>query len=142
MCKKVLKIVSNSSSAFKALQNSVKEFEVLSRLKHPCICRAIGINTSEYVKDTNVNTNEETDVTTVALFLEFEDYSITDYLSNMNNTLKTKIAVEIAHAMNFIHKKGLIHRDLKIDNIRLNCIFEAKIIDFGLVRIHEILSDK
>ena len=60
----------------------------------------------------------------------------------MNNTLKTRIVVEIVHAMNFIHKKGLIHRDLKIDNIRLNCIFEAKIIDFGLVRIHEILSDK
>lgn len=142
MCKKVLKIVNNDRLAFKALQNSIKEFEVLSHLNHPCICRAIGINTSEFVKDTNVNTNEVTDVTTVALFLEFQDYSITDYIKNMNNTLKTKIVVEIVHAMNFIHKKGLIHRDLKIDNIRLNCIFEAKIIDFGLVRIHEILSDK
>lgn len=43
--------------------------------------------------------------------------------------------------MNFIHKKGLIHRDLKIDNIRLNSIFEVKIIDFGLVRIHEVLNE-
>ena len=70
-----------------------------------------------------------------------EDYSITDFLNKINNTLKTKIIIEIAHAMNFIHKKGLIHRDLKIDNIRLNSIFEAKIIDFGLVRIHEVLNE-
>ena len=70
-----------------------------------------------------------------------EDYSITDFLNKINNTLKTKIIIEIAHAMNFIHKKGMIHRDLKIDNIRLNSIFEVKIIDFGLVRIHEVLNE-
>lgn len=101
---------------------------------------AIGINTSEIVNDPNVPTENE--LTTFALFLGLEDYSLSECLPKMNNTLKTKIVVEIAHGMNFIHKLGLIHRDLKIDNIRLNCIYEAKIIDFGLVRIHEILFEK
>ena len=144
MCKKILKFVENDQKKFKVLQNSIKEFEILYNLNHPCICRAIGINTSEVITDSNISTKnrKKSEMTTIALFLEFEDYSIQDYLKKMNNTLKTKIVVEIVHAMNFIHKNGLIHRDLKIDNIRLNCIFEAKIIDFGLVRIHEILSDK
>lgn len=47
----------------------------------------------------------------------------------MNNTLKIRIVIELVHGMNFIHKQGLIHRDLKIDNIRLNSVYESKIID-------------
>ena len=136
MCKKIIKVLSKAESSFKVMQNSIKEFEVLWMLDHPCICRAIGINTSETVNDPNI----KQEMTTIAIFLEFEEYSITDILNIMNNTLKTKIIIEIAHAMNYIHKKGLIHRDIKIDNIRLNSIFEAKIIDFGFVRIHEALD--
>ena len=53
----------------------------------------------------------------------------------MNNTLKMKIAVEIAFGMQYLHSIGMIHRDLKIENVMLNSIFEAKIIDFDLVRM-------
>lgn len=141
MCKKILKIEENQDSAFKAVQNALKEFQVLYGLHHPCICGAIGINTSEVVLDANIGTDDDKEVTTIALFLEFQDYSLSDALKKMNNTLKTRIVVEIAHAMKYIHKHGLIHRDLKIDNIRLNCVYEAQIIDFGLVRIHECLTE-
>ena len=144
MCKKILKYVENEEIAFKTLQNAIKEFEVLSQFSHPCICKALFINTSEAITDPNISMKEGSKnavITTIALFLEYEDYSLSDCLKNMNNTLRTKIVVEIVHGMKAIHKKGLIHRDLKIENIRLNCIYEAKIIDFGLVRIHELLSD-
>ena len=39
-------------------------------------------------------------------------------------------------AVNFIHKKGIVHRDLKLDNILLNSStqgnFDVRIADFGL----------
>lgn len=41
--------------------------------------------------------------------------------------------------MSFIHKLGMIHRDLKVDNIMLDSNYDAKIIDFGLVSINESL---
>ena len=57
----------------------------------------------------------------------------------MNNTLKTKIEFEFEFEFGFgmyrLHSIGLIHRDLKIDNIMLNSIFEAKIIDFDLYHV-------
>ena len=41
--------------------------------------------------------------------------------------------------MSFIHKLGMIHRDLKVDNIMLDSNYDAKLIDFGLVSINESL---
>ena len=77
------------------------------------------------------------------MFLEFLDFKLNDVLkSDIKNTLKVRIIIEIAHAMKFIHSKGLIHRDLKIENIMLNSVYEAKVVDFGLVRIHEFLNQE
>lgn len=42
--------------------------------------------------------------------------------------------------MNFIHKNELIHRDLKIENIMVNSVFESKLVDVGLARINDINS--
>lgn len=54
----------------------------------------------------------------------------------LDNTTKTKIAFGMAH----VHKLGMIHRYIKINNIMLNKRFEAKIIDFGLVHVSEMLN--
>lgn len=141
MCKKVLKGSPNDQTNFKNVQNSIKEFEVLYRLNHPCICKVIGINISETIKDSNLK--EENEMTTIALFLEFLDFKLDEIIkSNIKNTLKVRIVIEIAHAMNYIHKKGLIHRDLKVENIMLNSVYESKVVDFGLVRIHEFINEE
>ena len=107
MCKKILKIIANNESKFKTLQNAIKEFVILYNLDHECICKAIGINTAGLVAGSNINSNEENEeeVTTVAIFLEFIKYCLSECLKTMNNTLKTRIIIEIAHAMNYIHKK-------------------------------------
>ena len=131
LCKKVLKV---ESASFKDLQNAMKEFEVLHRLHHPCICSAIAINTSEVL-------SEEEEVTTVALFIEFIDFTLKDCLSKnmLNSTLKTRIIVELSHALRYLHSKNMIYRDLKVSNIMLNSVYQVKLIDFGLVRINECL---
>ncbi|KAK8839890.1 hypothetical protein M9Y10_031603 [Tritrichomonas musculus] len=74
-------------------------------------------------------------MTTVALFIEFIPYKLKDALDKkiLNNTLKVRVALEVAFGMSHIHNKGMMHRDLKIENIMLNYAFEAKIIDFDLV---------
>ena len=153
MCKKVVKCTDDEGS-FKKLQNSMKEISVLKEIDHPSICKAIGFNMQEKISNLKIQKDEEKEEeienedeeeeeeekTTVALFLEFIPYKLKDILktSLMNNTLKTKIAVEIAFGMEHIHQLGMIHRDLKIENIMLNYIFEAKIIDFDLVHVTDI----
>lgn len=71
MYKKVLKENKDDKEAFKNLKGILKEFDVLHEIKHPCICKAIGMNTSEPVKDDNLKSDKK--ITTVAVFLDFDE---------------------------------------------------------------------
>ncbi|KAK8841617.1 hypothetical protein M9Y10_027242 [Tritrichomonas musculus] len=137
MCKKVIKEVSDDR-AFKALKNAVKEIEVSGAVRHPCICDLLGYNTQERLPVFG----KESEKTTVALFFELLPYSVKEVASKnlLSNTLKVRIAVEVAFGMSHLHSRGMMHRDLKLENIMMNSVFDSKIIDFGLVRARD-LSD-
>ena len=47
---------------------------------------------------------------------------------------RVEIAFAIAKAMSFLHGRGIIHRDLKCENILLTTDFDVKVCDFGFAR--------
>jgi eukaryotic-like serine/threonine-protein kinase len=54
-------------------------------------------------------------------------------------TLPAKLAVmaQVASGMALVHARGLFHRDLKPANIHVTMTGQAKIMDFGLVRLSD-----
>lgn len=53
-----------------------------------------------------------------------------------------KIAKQMAMALFYLHKKGILHCDLKSQNILLNDDWTIKLCDFGLARYrHKFESD-
>jgi serine/threonine-protein kinase len=44
-------------------------------------------------------------------------------------------AIQIAEALLEAHRKGIIHRDIKSENIILNAKDQIKVMDFGLVKL-------
>jgi serine/threonine-protein kinase len=52
---------------------------------------------------------------------------------------KLRIALQIARALDFIHRHKIIHRDIKPENIHINSAGLVKLMDFGIAK-HEDLS--
>ena len=132
MCKKIL---IPEDRLFEHMQKAIKEFELLHSINHPCICKIYGINTSEVIQE------DDEEITTIALFLEYIEFDLKDCLNNkmLTNTIKVQIIIEIIHALIYIHDHNMIYRDLKIENVRLDSNLNSKIVDLGFIKINEAL---
>jgi serine/threonine protein kinase len=54
--------------------------------------------------------------------------------------LRSKLAVarQIAGALAYVHSKGIIHRDVKPDNIRVDIAGHVKLVDFGIAKTDDL----
>ena len=60
---------------------------------------------------------------------------------NLSTRDKTRILSQTAEALKYIHARGLIHRDVKPDNILIGNHGEALLTDFGLTQQRELQSE-
>ncbi|ESO06257.1 hypothetical protein HELRODRAFT_64399 [Helobdella robusta] len=49
---------------------------------------------------------------------------------------------QIVDAVKYLHKNGIIHRDLKLSNVLLGENYEVKVSDFGLATLVDLVGDK
>lgn len=101
-----------------------REIFSMSVLRHPSLVKFCGYTTEP----------------PFCLLTEYmENGSLHDFLhrnpKDLTPTDKTLIALDIARGLEFLHGRGVIHRDLKSLNILLDSRKRAKICDFGLIRM-------
>ena len=92
-------------------------------LNHPNICTVYGIHEEDEHP-----------------FIEMEYIdgpTLRDKLTTPNPKLETVIAyaVQIGDALQEAHSKGIVHRDIKADNIMVNAKNQVKVMDFGLAKL-------
>ena len=105
------------------IRRFVREARAASALNHPNILTIYEIGeidgvrfmASEYVKGQ-----------TLTAFLQPEEPTLNDIL---------KIAVQIASALEAAHEAGIVHRDIKPDNVMIRKDGIVKVLDFGLAKL-------
>jgi len=120
--KVALKVVHEESRLDdEARERLLREARALSHLDHANICRIY-----DYIE------TGDSDL----LVLEFIDgRTLTDAGSQKKSRAeKLRIAISIAEVLVVAHRAGILHRDLKPDNVMLTTTDEVKVLDFGLAR--------
>jgi eukaryotic-like serine/threonine-protein kinase len=107
----------------------IQEAQSAAALKHPNIAVVYEID-------------EADGVTFIAMEL-IEGRRLRDLVQDGSLTLERslRIAAEIAEGLSHAHKRGIVHRDLKPNNILITDEGHPKIIDFGLAKLMEPLTE-
>lgn len=104
-----------------ARERMLREARALSRVEHPAICQIYEILELEDAD---------------ALVLEFVEGKTlaAGPLESLTSLEKLQIGIEIAEALSVAHRHGIVHRDLKAENIMIDSNGEVKVLDFGVAR--------
>ena len=104
-------------------QAFVKEARTLAKLRHPNIVEVIDVfdeNNTSYM---------------VMSFIEGQSlYSIVKRHGKLPYPEAVNYIAQLTDAVAYIHKKGILHRDIKPDNVMITPDFKAILIDFGSAR--------
>ena len=76
--------------------------------------------------------------------MEYCEETLRDYIARRNNKLsfaaRKRIALQFLYGINYIHREGLLHRDVSLQNVMLKVFSSGavlvKLSDFGLVKDH------
>lgn len=67
-------------------------------------------------------------------------FDIVEKSSGLSETQGKVIFKQILNALNYLHDKGICHRDIKLENILLDSQKQVWLIDFGFAEQREILA--
>jgi len=103
----------------------VREAKVASALNHPNILTIYEVG--EFEK-THFIASEYVNGKTLSTYLDQQTATLSDIL---------KLAVQIVSALKAAHEAGIVHRDIKPDNIMVRNDGIVKVLDFGLAKLLE-----
>ena len=111
--------------------SAIREIKILREINHPHIIRVYDVFSEKQKR--------------MCLLMEYIPYDLRVLIENKSFLFTELDAVEIVFqmlkALNFLHTKAILHRDVKPSNILLTETGEAKLIDFGLARTFDGKND-
>jgi serine/threonine protein kinase len=109
----------------------LQEAKAAASLNHPNICTIYGVEESSPAE----GSGDEKE-TQMFIAMEYVDGgTLREKLPFPKIDEAISVAIQIAEALQEAHSKGIVHRDIKADNIMLTSKGQAKVMDFGLAKL-------
>jgi tetratricopeptide (TPR) repeat protein len=121
-----LKVLRRGAASRQALKRFRYESEILGRLRHPNIAQVYDAGT--YDEGEGGQPYFAMELVKGRRLLQC------CAAQDLNTRRRLEIFAKVCDAVQFAHHKGVIHRDLKPDNILVDDFGEPKILDFGVAR--------
>jgi len=115
-----------------------REAKVLASLNHQNIAHLYGLES--IASDADADTDAGRTTFLVMELVEGEDLSERIARGPVPVDEATRIALQIAEALEAAHEQGIVHRDLKPANIKLKPDGTVKVLDFGLAKAWDAQS--
>jgi serine/threonine protein kinase len=104
-----------------AKERFLQEAQAAAALNHPNICTIHGV--------------EDVDGSLFIVMEYIEGGTLREKLPFAKIDAAITIAAQIGESLHEAHSKGIVHRDIKADNIMLTSKGQAKVMDFGLAKL-------
>ncbi|HUS19022.1 MAG TPA: protein kinase [Terriglobales bacterium] len=118
-------VLSSDSDNEESVARFMREAKAASRLQHPAIMTIYQFGVQDGTR---------------YLVMEFiEGKTLKRIINNQPLPINQlcEIAVQVADALSVAHEKGVIHRDMKAENVMVTPRGHAKILDFGLAKMKD-----
>lgn len=126
----IIKLVHNHLVNDKFIGRFKREIELLQKLHNPYVIQLYDWALQEFDSETNQPLSY-----IVAEFIEGHTLAdIIDTRGPLDEPTSLAIAKQVAIGLSDIHRQGIVHRDIKSQNIMITPDNEAKIIDFGIAK--------
>jgi serine/threonine protein kinase len=122
-----IKLMKRGVTSKSALRRFEYESQLLARLRHPGIAE---------VYDAGTHESHEESVPYFVMEYIAGAKRLTDYVRDkkLGTRERLELFLQVVQAVHHGHTKGVIHRDLKPDNILVDSFGKVKVIDFGVAR--------
>jgi eukaryotic-like serine/threonine-protein kinase len=119
-----IKVLKRGTDTDEVLRRFAVERQILAKLDHPNITRLLDAGTTQdglpyFVMD-------YVDGVAITEFAQEQKLSLGDRL---------RLVLKMCSAVEFAHRNGVIHRDIKPTNIVVRCNSEPKLLDFGIAKL-------
>lgn len=105
-----------------------REFSILATLRHPHILSVLDFGFDE----------DKHPFYTMTLLEGGQD--VKSYATNISRGRRIRLLGQMLQALHYLHRRGVLHRDLKPDNVFVTHDEQIKVMDFGLAQLDKVQS--